>query len=139
MKYYIRSKQYRASNVILEVNPLSAWSYAWWKFLARINGAVVFNGYNYSNSTCRHQSKVKAMLDKLGINIDLYIECPSGLQSANWLESTIEYHSREIQKLREAIANPRSRAETNKRRITEIEAHQVKIDTIQELTSRKVA
>lgn len=72
MKYYKRLKEYKESNVSLTVEPkLEAYSYNWWLFVTRYKGLVIFNDTNYSNPTCKHQSKVRSVLDDLNIKIDI--------------------------------------------------------------------
>lgn len=79
MKYFPRLKQYKAANVTFNPNTLEAHSYAWWCFVKRINGQIVFNEHKYSPTTSRHQSKVKALLAELNINIDQYVDVREGL------------------------------------------------------------
>lgn len=74
MKLYQRSGFFKASNVIFRPQTCEAFSYGWWRFVAKIEGKVVFNNYRYSNTTARHQWKVRRLLDQLGITID--IEAP---------------------------------------------------------------
>lgn len=80
MKYYKRLKLYKASNVTFDPATCRAYSYDWWRFVDRVDGKVVFNNHRYSNSTAKHQSKVHGLLRELGIKIDLYVDCPTGLQ-----------------------------------------------------------
>jgi len=68
MKYYKRLKVYKASNVMFNPQTFEATSHDWWVFVKKINGTVLFNDYSYSNSTCRHQSKVRSLLNELKIN-----------------------------------------------------------------------
>lgn len=74
MKYYPRLNVYKASNVIFYPENITAYSYAWWRFVTVIKGKVIFNNYRYSVSTAGHQRKVKQLLDKLGIKVDLFIQ-----------------------------------------------------------------
>jgi hypothetical protein len=90
MKYLKRAGIYKASNVTFDPKSVSAYSYGWWRFVDVVNGKVVFNNYSYSNSTCKHQHKVRSLMNELGIKIDLYISVPCSLtgnlrygQSAN--------------------------------------------------------
>lgn len=117
MKYYKRLNVYKASNVEFDPNICAAWSYGWWKFVAVINGKVVFNDYNYSNTTLRHQYKVRRLLHDLGIEIDLVVEAPGGLQN---LDSALKYEALRIQELEEQIAKPRSHRRKNEERRQEI-------------------
>jgi hypothetical protein len=87
MKWFKRLKIYKASN--LTFNPLTrtAHSYGWWRFVSVIEGKLVFNNYSYSNSTSKHQHKVRRLLNELGIKIDLDIAVPEGLQNYSDLET----------------------------------------------------
>lgn len=93
MKYYVRSNQYRASNVYFNVSTKEAFSYNWWKFFAVIDGKNVFNRYGYSVSTSRHQSKVRSLLEELGIEIEIELEAPKGLQE---LDFALEYMQKRL-------------------------------------------
>ncbi len=73
MKYFKRLKIYKASSVAFDAENVEASSYGWWKFVSKINGFVVFNNYNYSPSTCKHQSKVRRLMADLGIKIDVVV------------------------------------------------------------------
>lgn len=57
-----------------------AYSFRWWRFVDRIKGKTVFNGYSYSNSTSEHQSSTLSLLRQLGIEIDVYVDVANGLQ-----------------------------------------------------------
>lgn len=52
-----------------EFNPeaFEATSYRWWVYVCKIKGRVVFNNYPYSNSTCGHQSAMRALLKRLKV------------------------------------------------------------------------
>lgn len=133
MKYYTRSKEYRASNVTLSVDPLEARSYAWWIFLKRINGKLVFNNYSYSPSTSGHQRKVRAQLERMGIRPDCTIECPKGLQD---LASGIAYYTDQIERVYCEFANPRRRRSKDIERLETIDWYRLKIGEIQSLLAR---
>lgn len=83
MKYYARLKIYKSNNVTFDPETLSAYSYDWWQFVRVINGKVVFNGYFYSPTTAKHQSKVRNLLASLNINIDVVVKTRAGLQACN--------------------------------------------------------
>ena len=87
MKYFKRLKVYKACNVTFDPETMIADSYDWWHFVERINGKVVFNNYNYSNSTSRHQSKVRELLRELGIKVDVVVNTRMGLQAAYGVHS----------------------------------------------------
>ncbi len=58
---------YKASNVILNMDKLEAYSYDWYLFLKDYNGTLVLNEHRYSPTTGRHIAKVKGILNQLGI------------------------------------------------------------------------
>lgn len=85
MKLMQRSQTYKASNVEFNPKTLVATSYGWWKFVAVVEGKVIFNAFNYSNTTVKHQYKVRSLLAELGITIDQEVRLPKGI-----VESTLE-------------------------------------------------
>lgn len=136
MKFYSRSKTYKASNVTFNIHDLVATSYGWWEFLRVINGSLVFNEYRYSNTTARHQWKVRRLLEQHGIKIDLTIECPKGLQSNEWSESAIQCYKVKVQNLWDQVNKSGSHKTKNYERVTEISVMKEKIKAIESL-SRK--
>lgn len=120
MKYNKRQDIYKASNVTFDQNTCEAFSYNWWQFVANINGKVVFNNYNYSPTTIKHQYKVRDLLEKLGIKIDLEIECPAGFQSRDFEISIDQHYTEKIKELKRQIDKPRSQAKKNMERRKDI-------------------
>lgn len=90
MKYYKKYNVYSASNVVFDCNTMQAYSYRWWRFVDVINGKVVFNAFHYSTSTCRHQHKVRRLLDQLNIKVDCVVETAKSLDDPAWREDAIE-------------------------------------------------
>lgn len=80
MKFYPRLKVYKASQVTFNPETLDAHSYVWWRFVALIDGKVIFNNYRYSNTTSRHQFKVRRLMDQLGIKVDHFVQLPKGIK-----------------------------------------------------------
>ena len=130
MKFMVRSNMYKASNVEFNCGNWTATSYGWWEFVKPIKDKLVFNSFNYSSTTMRHQSKVSMLLDQLGIRIDLDIECPDGLQH---LSSAVDFYLYKIKTLETAIAKPRTHKAKNKERAKQIELYHQKIAAIEEL------
>lgn len=130
MKYLKTKKQYKASNVILNLDPLEATSYNWWIFLKRIKGKLVFNNYRYSVSTCKHQSKVLSKLRELGIKIDYYIESPKGLQD---LDSAIKYYESEIASIKTDLVVSNRRQKTKLNQLETIKSYESILKVIQKL------
>lgn len=111
MKRMKRTGIYKASNVTFDPLTMTAYSYGWWRFVERIGGEIVFNGYNYSPSTCKHQSKVRKVL---GYDRPMvFVQCPGGLQDLN---SGIEYARRNIESLEAEIMRPGTRKAKNEER-----------------------
>lgn len=131
MKHFKRSNMYKASNVTYDPTKQVAFSYDWWQFTANINGHIVFNNYRYSPSTGGHQSKVRALMKQLGQSPTLVIECPAGLQSPRWRESTIEHYNGMIQDLVAAMV--RGRKAKNVERLAQIQEYKRMIDLAQAL------
>ena len=120
MKFFKRLNVYKSSNVIFKVEQKEAYSYDWWCFFKVINGKNVFNNYSYSNTTNKHQSKVRHLLRDLNIEVDLWIETPKSLNSEDALKESIELYEDRIKKLNEAIKKPRSQKRKNEERREEI-------------------
>ncbi len=81
MKYFKTQNLYKASNVAFNPSTVSAHSYGWWEFVKIIQGKVVFNAFRYSNSTAKHQYKVRSVMNELGITIDFVANVKSSLGS----------------------------------------------------------
>lgn len=113
MKHFKRANIYKASNVSFNPETNEAYSYDWWCFVKRVNGKTVFNKYNYSPSTIKHQYKVRDLLRDLDIKIDLEVECPSGLHSNEASLSCDKHYTSKIQELKDQISRPRSQARKN--------------------------
>lgn len=128
MKYFTRTNTYKASNVSFDANTLTALSYNWWEFVKVINGLLIFNNFNYSATTGRHQHKVRRLLGSLGIRIDIEIAAPLGLQNIN---SAITYYMLNIEDLKEKIANPRSNRKKNIERQQDILKNATKLEQAQ--------
>lgn len=90
MKYMKRAGIYKANNVTFDPRTMDAYSYVWWRFVARIGGQVVFNTYYYSPSTSKHQSKVRSVLSDLGITVDIAAPFPQGIKTDNLKELILE-------------------------------------------------
>ena len=92
-----------ANNVTLNTETMNAFSYEWWRFVARINGLVVFNDYRYSVTTAKHQRKVAGILTQLGIKIDLMLTLPRGIRHDQTLaEMILECEEHLCEKILEA-------------------------------------
>ena len=130
MKYFNKLDLYKASNVVFNPVLIQAHSYGWWCFVLKIDNRVIFNDYNYSNTTLRHQSKVRLLMKQLGVDIDIVISCPGGLGN---LVSAITYYKHQIDCLNDQISKPRSQKAKNEERQAMIIDHLSKIATITKL------
>ena len=126
MKYYRAIDSYGNSTKtnLVNLGTRTATSYTWWQYLAPIGSKLVFNSYSYSNTTARHQSDTLQLLRDKNIAIDLYVECPKGLQD---LESGILLYKDRIAALRAQIQAPRSREAKNRDRAQDISNLHLKI------------
>lgn len=81
LTYKKKFNMYTNSTGSLTFNPETkeAFSYKWWKFVAMVEGKVIFNNYRYSVSTSRHQLKIRELLSQLNIKIDLQLPLPKGI------------------------------------------------------------
>jgi hypothetical protein len=121
MKFIKTKNTYRASNVELNVNDLTAVSYGWWTFLKVIDGKLVFNSYAYSPSTQRQQSKVLKVLAEKGIKIDFIIESRKSLTDSNLFNDAKELIQADIDDLITAVNKKGSQKAKNVERAKTIE------------------
>lgn len=89
MKYFKRLKLYKAANVTFNPETKDAFSYAWWRFVAVVEGRLIFNNYRYSVTTAKHQHKVRSVLNELGIKIDIEMPLPRGIRHDQTLAEMI--------------------------------------------------
>lgn len=134
MKYFKRSNMYKASNVSFDPTTMQAHSYNWWLFVDKIDGKVVFNSYGYSHSTRKHQSKVRALLRSLNINIDLEIKAPSGLDDLN---DAIDFYRQSNINLSNQVKAKGSKHAKNEERRLEILQNMMTIAKIENLRDAK--
>jgi hypothetical protein len=121
MKFMKRKGTYESSNVSFDPEYCRAHSYGWWRFVDQINGKVIFNNHSYSMSTCRHQSKVRNLLGKLGIEIDFFINARSGIDRlGNWKKEAIEDYNLTIAGYRLALDSPRRKKALDEERLIQL-------------------
>lgn len=136
MKYLKTQGIYKASNVTFNKDTLEAVSYNWWILTKVIDEKLVFNNFNYSNTTIKHQHKIRRLLQDLGIEIDIEVECPGGLQD---LESGVRHHSYERDALIALTQKPRTKAEKNAERLKEAAWHQDNFVFLKTILDRETA
>lgn len=134
IKFYSRLGVFKASNVTFDPSTIYATSYRWWDMVKVIGGLVVFNDYTYSPTTSQHQSKVKSLMEQLGIKIDVTIEARKGLQSLDTAKT--DYLSN-IVALKAEIAKPKTRAGKNLERARTIKEIEAKIKLVDDLIRRE--
>ena len=138
MKYMVRSNTYKASNVYFDCDTEQAYSYDWWCFVSRINGVLVFNDHNYSPSTNKQQSKVKSLLNALGLEyFRVNTRYSLGPIGRTGLERSIEALESENAELTELINKKRSRKTKNIRRAHKIKLNLEQIKKIQKIMNYK--
>lgn len=107
MKFMKKAQTWKASSVEFNPSSFEGTSYNWWHFVRLINGKVVFNDYNYSPTTCKHQQKMRKLLDNLNIKIDLYVSTAKSLTDSEALTTAIKNEEHEIAELELILTNPR--------------------------------
>ena len=111
--------RFEASNVCFYPDSLEGYSYDWWQFTVKYKGKVLFNDYNYSPSTCKHQNKVWSELNSRNIKIHLTLKFTNkGFQIG--VEAVLKDEhvctQKEIQDLKDLINKPKTHKKTNERR-----------------------
>lgn len=130
MHYQPRLNRFKSTNVYFNCDAETAWSYDWWCFVKRVGPYLVFNGHRYSVSTGKHQSKVRRVLSRLGLKIDLEIDTRCGLHSSDCFTFAIEKLENEIKALLALINTPKTHKAKNIERVKEIAAKKKHIKAI---------
>jgi hypothetical protein len=124
MKLMKRTNTYKAQNVTFDPSLCEARSYAWWVFVAKVEGNVIFNNYRYSVTTSRHQAKVRSLLNDLGISIDIDAPFPRGIDKSKSLaELCVEAEENICNAILIGIDKVMSRSERAKQRREEKKLH----------------
>lgn len=98
-----------------------AYSYGHWCFVKRINGKLIFNNYNYSHTTRRHQNAMIELLRELGIEIDAYVYFSDSLSEYSFKNNALKAFYSSCAQLIVQNNTKRVRKKT-------IESNKVKID-----------
>lgn len=109
MKYYKTLKVYKSNNLYFNPETMHATSYRWYDLLKVVNGKLLFNSYNYSNSTIKHKHKLSHVLNSLNITPDEYIDAPQGLQR---LDVALSHYHNLIDTKTEYMNRPKVRQKT---------------------------
>jgi len=121
MKFSKKRNQYEASNVTFDAEKLEAFSYGWWKFVTIDNGLIVFNNYNYSPSTSKHQSKVRKLMNDLGIKIDMVVYTRLSLDQDGWKGDAAKNLLEKKGEIIKQLSNSRRKKSLDEQRKNEIE------------------
>jgi len=100
---------------------IEAYSYDHWCFVKKINGKVIFNDYNYSQTTRKHQWEIKSLLKKLGIKIDIIVYISKSLTKTSFEEYSLYYFYDKAINLIVKNNTKRIRSQTKLENIKEIE------------------
>jgi hypothetical protein len=124
MRYYKRSREYKNSTGTLIYDPLTgvATSYAWYVLTTRCRNyptQIILNTYRYSNTTAKHVSAMRELLNECGIK-PIEIEAPNGLQDK---DAAIAHYNTLINILTYAINRPRSHKAKNAERAKQIDEY----------------
>lgn len=138
MKYMKRSKIYQASNYNCTFDPtkVEAHSYKWWRFVAVVDGVVLFNNYRYSVSTAKHQRKVAGLMRELGIQVDVTLQLPRGIRNDQTLaELYVEAEETLCEQFLESEAkrderNAKARQRSAEKRAKELAEFKANVETI---------
>jgi len=127
--------RYTSSNVIAHLEPgnETAFSYGWWQFLARVNGKLVLSTYPYSPSTQRQIAKTRRTLEDLGIEPDLIVECPEGLQRNNWEQEVLSFAMNQYDILKDKEKKGRKGTWASDHRLREIAYYETMLQGVKEL------
>ena len=144
MKYNKETKHYEDKNVKFSAVTMKAYSYEHWQFLGKTDeGKVIFNNFNYSMITGKHQKDVLSILNILQKPIDLVIyhtkkSLREGYKSV--LKDEIILSQEAIMILKERIKNPKTHKKRNLKRKDEVNhllKHIEHVETILEHTYTK--
>lgn len=118
---------FKASNLTIDLDNMTAISYDWWYFLIQdSDGAIYFNDYNYSPTTSVHQRKAWDVLrDNLPSDVFNSIRT---IKSSVSLDRGIKYSIKdnintllnENQELQQQITKPRTHKSKNLQRSNQI-------------------
>jgi hypothetical protein len=111
-KYYSRLKVYKNSTGSFFFDPatMECKSYNWYYICRMIKGKLVFNSYNYSNTTNAQVWNCRGLLDKLNQVPFVEIDDPNGLTYG--IDSVIKNYESKIKDLLFKLNQPRIRKKT---------------------------
>ena len=114
-----RTNTLKSSNFSMDLDTLKAYSYGWWLFCTKLDGAVIFNNTHYSPSTCKHQNKAYRVLDyKANLTLRHTRKNLTDLKTA--FENELANVQAKISSLEALIAKPRTHKAKNIERRADI-------------------
>lgn len=112
---------------------IKATSYGHWVFVMVVDGKVVFNNYNYSSTTSRHQSEIRWLLRELGIKVDITVNFRDSLTEYNVKSQGLKaYYRTAIAKIVENHT-PRIRKTTKEKNKSTIQYCKDRIKALREI------
>lgn len=127
MRYSKKLNMYRGHNVTFNTATYQATSYDWWRFVDRRKGFVIFNSFSYGRAFQKHHDDVREVLNKLGIKVDIEINCPVGLQD---ILAVMDYYNKQIELLYKEKHKKGSRSRKNLARDQLIEHYRKVLDQL---------
>ena len=112
---------------------IRATSYDHWNFVNVINGKVVFNWFKYSNTTSNHQWAVNALLQDLGIKVDVTVNMNRSLTEDTFRQDALHYYYNTATQLIVKKNSPRVRKKTKEECEMALENIREKIKELKEL------
>lgn len=133
MKWIQKRNRFESSNCTFDPSTGEGYSYGWWQVSRIIGGKKFFNCYHYSNTTCRHQSKIRAHFSN-GWAQPVAVEAPEGLQ---YPRKAIEYMDDRIADLREMNDNGRKDSGAYNWRENQIQGYKYAIEQLEEALAKE--
>jgi hypothetical protein len=137
--FTLRKKAQRlvATNNYLDLGTLEAYSYDWWCYFRIIDGVAVFNDYNYSPTTNRHQRNMHSLLRTLGIRVDVTIRTRESMGDEYSLIDSLEALRAELVEANEELLDcKRLKSGRRDRCIWNIERIQDEIESLAQASRR---
>jgi hypothetical protein len=120
-----------------DLEKVKAQSYKWWQFVDKIDDKVIFNWYNYSRTTRKHQWNTSSLMKQLGVKVDYKVKCRLGLQTSEGYMSAIEDYKYEIKTIQALIVKPKSHKAKNIKRLQDIKVIKDDIKLLKRLYKMK--